>query len=59
MTDRDVYLKLQALAGELTDLAAQAQTLVGATALQTAADTLMGTARAVYDHALSSGPAPH
>ena len=52
MTDKDVYLKLAAVAQELMALADQAETTVGETALRTAAGTLAGTAKAVYDHAL-------
>jgi hypothetical protein len=52
MTDRDVYLKLAAMADELKQLAEQAETVVGDAALRSAASTLAGMARAVYDHAL-------
>lgn len=52
MTDRDVYLKLAAVAEELMQLAEQAETMVGEAALRTAAGTLAGTAKAVYDHAV-------
>lgn len=52
MTDRDVYLKLAALAEELLALSEAADTLVGEAALRTAASSLAGTAKAVYDHAL-------
>lgn len=50
MTDRDVYLKLAAIAEELAELAGTAESLVGEAALRTAAATLGGTAKAVYDH---------
>jgi hypothetical protein len=50
MTDRDVYLKLAAVAEELAKLAEEAETYVGNAALHTAASTLAGTAKAVYDH---------
>jgi hypothetical protein len=53
MTDRDVYLKLAAVAEELHKLSADAETYVGQAALQTAASTLAGTAKAVYDHIMS------
>lgn len=53
MTDRDVYLKLAQVAEELAALAEQAETYVGNAALQTAASTLAGTAKAVYDHVMS------
>jgi hypothetical protein len=52
MTDKDVYLKLAAVAHELMALAEEAETMVGEAALRTAANTLAGTAKAVYDHAL-------
>jgi len=52
MTDRDVYLKLAAVAQELMALADEAATMVGEAALRTAAGTLAGTAKAVYDHAV-------
>jgi hypothetical protein len=52
MTDRDVYLKLAAIAEELMQLAGQAEGLVGEAALRTAAGTIAGTAKAIYDHAL-------
>lgn len=52
MNDRDVYLKLAAVAEELMLLSQQAETLVGQTALHTAASTIAGTAKAVYDHAV-------
>ncbi|MBJ7412775.1 MAG: hypothetical protein JHD15_20785 [Phenylobacterium sp.] len=52
MNDRDVYLKLAAMAEELFALSQQAETLVGQTALHTAAGTIAGTAKAIYDHAL-------
>lgn len=52
MNDRDVYLKLAAVAEELFVLSDQADTLIGQTALRTAAGTIAGTAKAIYDHAL-------
>jgi hypothetical protein len=52
MTDKDVYLKLAAVAQELMALADEADTIVGKAALSTAASTLAGTAKAIYDHAL-------
>ncbi|WP_293456133.1 hypothetical protein [Phenylobacterium sp.] len=52
MTDRDVYLKLAAVAEELMALSETADTLVGEAALRTAASTIAGTAKAVYEHAL-------
>lgn len=53
MTDRDVYLKLTEVAEELARLAEQAESYVGNAALHTAASTLAGTAKAVYDHIMS------
>lgn len=58
MTDRDVYLKLAAVAEELMALSEAAETLVGEAALRTAASTIAGTAKAVYEHALG-GDAGH
>jgi hypothetical protein len=52
MTDKDVYLKLAAVAEELMALADAAETVVGEAALRTAASTLAGTAKAVYEHAV-------
>lgn len=52
MTDRDVYLRLAALAEELLALSETADSLVGEAALRTAASSLAGTAKAVYEHAL-------
>jgi hypothetical protein len=54
MTDRDVYLKLAAVAEELMRLSGEAESLVGEAALQTAASTVAGTAKAVYEHVLGS-----
>ena len=53
MTDHDVYLALSAVADELAKLAEKADTYVGNAALQTAASTLAGTAKAVYVHIMS------
>jgi hypothetical protein len=52
MTDRDVYLKLTAMAEELFRMAEEAESLVGETGLKHAAATIAGTAKAIYDHAL-------
>lgn len=52
MNDRDVYLKLSAIAEELLALSQQADSMIGQTALHTAAVTLAGTAKAIYDHCL-------
>jgi hypothetical protein len=52
MNDRDVYLKLAAVAEELMKLADEAETFIGETALKHAATTIAGTAQAIYEHAL-------
>lgn len=52
MTDRDVYLKLCAVAEELARLAEAAESVVGNAALTSAADTLSGIARVIYEHCL-------
>jgi len=52
MTDRDVYLKLSAMAEELAQAVLQAETFVGKAALTSAAQTLAGAAKVIYDHAL-------
>lgn len=52
MNDRDVYLKLAEIAELLMSLSEDAETLVGQTGLRTAAGTVAGTAKAIYDHAL-------
>lgn len=52
MTDKDVYLKLAEIAEELMRLSEQAESFVGEAALQTAASTLAGTAKAVYEHVM-------
>ena len=52
MNDRDVYLKLADMAQELMSLSEAAESVVGEMALQTAASTISGTAKAVYDHVM-------
>ena len=52
MTDRDVYVKLAAVAEELRRLADDADSPVGEAALRTAARSLDGMAKAIYEHAL-------
>jgi hypothetical protein len=52
VTDREVYEKLASLAEELGRLAGQAQSFVGQAALSTAASTLAGTAKAIYEHVM-------
>lgn len=52
MNDREVYLTLMAVADEFARQAPEASTYVGQAALSTAASTLAGTAKAIYDHVL-------
>jgi hypothetical protein len=52
MNDREVYQLLANVADELMGLSERAETLVGQTALQTAAGTIAGTAKAIYEHIL-------
>ncbi len=52
MNDRDVYQTLAAVAEDLLRLSETAETYVGNAALRTAAQTLAGTAKAVYEHCL-------
>jgi hypothetical protein len=52
MNDRDVYQLLANVAEELMGLSERAETLVGQTALRTAASTIAGTAKAIYEHIL-------
>ncbi len=52
MSDREVFLKLAAVAEELGRLAMQADSHIGQAALSTAAATLAGTAKAIYEHVL-------
>ena len=53
LSDRDVYLKLSAMAQELAQLSAAAESYVGNAALVSAANTLSGAARVIYEHCLS------
>ena len=55
VSDRDVYLKLSAVARELAALAEAAESYVGNAALVSAAETLSGTARVIYEHCLNAG----
>jgi hypothetical protein len=59
LTDRDVYLKLSAMAEELAQLAEATETYVGNAALVSAANTLSGTARVIYEHCLGSDDGLH
>ena len=54
MTDRQVYEALARAAEELRALSERAESFVGEAALRTAASTLAGTAKAVYDHCMDS-----
>ena len=53
MNDRDIYQTLSKLAEQLMAASGQADTLVGQTALRTAAGTIAGTAKAIYEHVMS------
>jgi hypothetical protein len=53
LTDLDVYQHLTRTAAELDALAAASASLIGETALKTAAQTVRGMANAVYEHSLS------
>ena len=53
MNDRDVYLALAAMAEELAEMSGEAESFVGKAALTSAAQTLAGTAKAIYEHVLS------
>jgi hypothetical protein len=53
MTDRDVYLALSVMAEELARMSQAAESFVGKAALTSAAQTLAGTAKAIYEHVLS------
>lgn len=52
MNDRDVYQLLANVADELMQISERAETVVGETALRTAAATIAGTAKAIYEHIL-------
>jgi hypothetical protein len=53
LTDREVYQRLTSVADELERMAEQGASLIGETALVTAAQSVRGMANAVYEHALS------
>lgn len=57
-SDLDVYRQLAAAADTFEAMAADAS-LVGGTALKTAAVTVRGMAQAVYEHAMSEENGPH
>lgn len=52
MNDKQVYEILARAAAELLTLSEQAESYVGEAALRTAASTLAGTAKAVYEHCM-------
>jgi hypothetical protein len=53
VSDIEVYQKLSAVADELDELASQGASLIGDTALNTAARTVRGMATAVYETIMS------
>ncbi|WP_374470884.1 hypothetical protein [Phenylobacterium sp.] len=53
LSDLDVYQHLTRVAAELETLAAASASLIGETALKTAAQTVRGMANAVYEHSLA------
>ena len=55
MDDKEIFSALADMAQELMAMSEEADTLVGETALRTAAATLAGTAKAIHDHVLSGG----
>lgn len=59
VSDREVYLKLSAVAEELMRLAEAAESYVGNAALTSAANTLSGTARVIYEHCLGGEDEVH
>jgi hypothetical protein len=59
LSDLDVYQHLVRAADELDELAAQSTSLIGETALKTAAMSVRGMANAVYEHSLSGDAAAH
>ena len=59
VSDRDVYLKLNAVAEELLRMAEAAESYVGNAALTSAANSLSGTARVIYEHCLGGADEIH
>ena len=53
LSDLDVYQHLVRTADDLEQMAARTPSLIGETALKTAAQTVRGMATAVYEHSLS------
>jgi hypothetical protein len=56
LSDHDVHRHLARIAAELRELGDACASVVGETALRTAAQTVDGMAKVVRDHA---GPEPH
>lgn len=55
LSDLEVYQQLSGTADALDELAVMAASLIGETALKTAAQTVRGMAKAVYEHSLAAG----
>ena len=53
MNDREVYLALATMAEELAQMASRAESYIGQAALTSSAQQLAGTAKVIYEHALS------
>jgi len=53
LSDLEVYQRLSALASELERLAEQGASLVGETALLTAAQSVRGMAKVIYEHVIT------
>lgn len=59
LSDLDVYQHLIRAADELDQLSSQSTSLIGETALKTAAMSVRGMATAVYEHSLSDDAGTH
>ena len=59
LTDLDVYRRLSAMADDLEQMATAAITLVGETALKTAAQNVRGLANVIYEHCLGDDGLAH
>jgi hypothetical protein len=59
LSDLDVYQHLVRAADELDQLSAESTSLIGETALKTAAMSVRGMANAVYEHSLGDDTASH
>jgi hypothetical protein len=55
LSDLQVYQQLAGTADALEELSGMAASLIGQTALKTAAQTVRGMANAVYEHSLAKG----